>query len=207
METPSTTKSKVPGSLDVVGHSNQNRKGISTLVTQKLYIFYFRPQRSCLKISKLLGSACCWKAHTYPCISLSYYLVMGENDLSLEIYSAVKSTPLSGFIPLTEKTRIPLSTQFGVNWFIFHHNFFSELGIDLKLRPVEAFQIESKKVHLAKKNMCMEIYSNMQKCPHKWNDIMKGSEKLGVKRVGLGFAHKAASLQLSVLDLKPAFLL
>lgn len=129
METPSTTENKAPGSLDVVGHSNQNRKGISTLITQKLYIFYFRPQRSCLKISKLLGSACCWKAHTYPCISLSYYLVMGENDLSLEIYSAVKSTPLSGFIPLTEKTRIPLSTQFGVNWFIFHQNFFLNLEL------------------------------------------------------------------------------
>ena len=128
METPNTAESKAPGSLDVVGHWNQNRKGNSTLITQKFCIFNFRPQRNCLKISKLLGSACCWKAHTYPCISLSYYLVMGENDLSLEIYSAVKSTPLSGLIPLAEKTRIPLSTQFGVNWFSFHQNFSLNLG-------------------------------------------------------------------------------
>jgi len=49
---------------------------------------------------------------------------MGENDPSLETYSAVKSTPLSGFIPLAEKTRNSLSTQFGVNWFSFHQKFF-----------------------------------------------------------------------------------
>lgn len=124
MKTHSTTENKAPSSPGVVGHSRQNRKSICSLIIQKLCILYFRHQRSCLEISKLLDSACCWKAHTYPCISLSYYLVMGENDPSLGIYSAVKSTPLSGFIPLAEKTRIPLSTQFGVNWFSFHQKFF-----------------------------------------------------------------------------------
>lgn len=91
----------------VAGHSRQNRRSISSLIVQKLCILYFRHQRSCLEISKLLDSACCWKAHTYPCISLQYYLVMGENDPSLEIYSAVKSTPLSGFHTVSWEDKDP----------------------------------------------------------------------------------------------------
>lgn len=165
METPSTTENKAPGSLDVVGHSNQNRKGISTLITQKLYIFYFRPQSSCLEISKLLGSACCWKAHTYPCISLSYYLVMGENDLSLEICSAVKSTPLSGFIPLTEKTRIPLSTQFGVNWFIFHQNFFLNLESTWNSDLWRLSKLSPRKFTWQKKNVRGDVFKYAEMSP------------------------------------------
>lgn len=124
MKTHSANENEAVSSPGVVGHSRRNRKSICSLIVQKLCILYFRHQRSCSEISKLSDSACCWKAHTYPCISLSYYLGMGEKDPSLEIYSAVRSTPLSGFIPLAEKTRIPLSTQFGVNWFSFHQIFF-----------------------------------------------------------------------------------
>lgn len=129
----------------------ETEKNICSLIVQKYYILYFRHQRSCSEISKLSDSACCWKAHTYPCISLSYYLDMGENDLSLEIYSAVRRTPLSGSIPLAEKTRIPLSTQFGVNWFSFHQIFFfSELRRNPKATSLGAFQMRSKKSDLAK---------------------------------------------------------
>lgn len=124
MKTPSAGESGAISSPGVVGHSRWNRKHLCSLFVQKLCILYFRHQGSCSEIRKLSDSACCWKAHTYPCISLWYYLGMGENDPSLEIYSAVRSTPLSGFIPLAEKTRIPLSTQFGVNWFSFHQTFF-----------------------------------------------------------------------------------
>lgn len=113
-------------------------------------ILYFRHQRSCSEISKLLDSAHCWKAHTYPCISLSYYLGMEENDPSLKIHSAVRPAPLSSFILLAEKTRIPQSTQFGVNWFSFHQIFLSELRRNPKARSLGAFQMRSKKSHLAK---------------------------------------------------------
>lgn len=194
-------RTRPPRSPGVVGHSRQNRKIIHSLIVEKLCILYFRHQRSCLEISKLLDSACCWKAHTYPCISLSYYLVMGENDPSLEIYSAVKSTSLSRFIPLAEKTRIPLSTQFGVNWFSFHQKFF--LNSEETWKP-DLWRLSKwgPKSSLGK-TLCVGMCSNVQKCPHKWNDTMKWNG--GCRMSGLGYVHKAAQLQLSVLDLKPAF--
>lgn len=183
MKTHSATKNKALGSLGVVSHSRQNRKGACSLINQKHSILYFRHQGSCSEISKLSDSACCWKAHTYPCISLSYYLVMGENDPSLEIYSADKSTPLSGFVLLAEKTRIPLSTQFGVNWFSFHQIiFFSELWRNPKARSLGGFPNEVQESS-AGKPLCVGMYSNTQKCPQKWNDIMKGTETVGTKWV------------------------
>lgn len=154
-------------------------------------ILYFRHQRSCSEISKLLDSAHCWKAHTYPCISLSYYLGMEENDPSLKIHSAVRPAPLSSFILLAEKTRIPQSTQFGVNWFSFHQIFFFWTQKKPKSQIFGGFPNEVQKISLGK-TLCVGMYSNVQKCPHKWNDTMKWNG--GCKMSGLGCAHTAAQL-------------
>lgn len=204
MKTHSATKNKALGSLGVVGHSRQNRKGACSLINQKLSILYFRHQGSCSEISKLSDSACCWKAHTYPCISLSYYLVMGENDPSLEIYSADKSTLLSGFMLLAEKTRIPLSTQFGVNWFSFHQIFFFWTPKKSKRQIFGGLSKWGSRKLSWQTTLCRDVFKYPEMSPEvKWHH--EGNWNSGYKMSGLDYVHKAARLQQSVLDLKPAF--